>query len=200
MTYPKWKRTSDIIGATTGLIILFPFAPIILLAIRLETPGNPIVSLERISEGKTIKVYKFRSMIKDAHNRKEELSIFNERSDGPFFKMTKDPRVTRVGRVLRKTRIDEYPQFINVLKGELAIVGPRPHERIEVEKYPSEFVHIPNARGGITGISQVNGASGLPYLKELELDSHYIDNCSPILDFKIISKSVRIFLFDHTAV
>jgi len=139
-------------------------------------------------------------MVRDAHEKKQQLLPFNERNDGPFFKMSNDPRVTRVGRVLRKTRIDEMPQFINVLKGELALVGPRPHEEHEIQHYPLEYQHIPRVRGGITGISQINGASSLPYLKELELDNHYIENCSPLLDCKIIGKSIKIFLFDPTAV
>jgi len=124
----------------------------------------------------------------------------NERNDGPFFKMKNDPRVTRVGRILRKYRIDEFPQLINVLKGELSLVGPRPHEPEEVIHYPGEYKHLILAKAGVTGYSQINGASSLPFLKELALDDYYVQNQSPFLDAKIIAKTVLIIFTDPTAV
>ena len=131
---------------------------------------------------------------------KKLLSVLNERSDGPFFKIKNDPRITKVGRILRKFRIDEFPQLINVLKGEMALVGPRPHEPEEVIYYPEEYKHIILARAGITGLSQVNGASGLPFLKELELDSHYVKNRSLLLDGKILAKTAVFIFSDPTAI
>jgi len=139
-------------------------------------------------------------MVHDAEARKPELLHLNERSDGPFFKIRRDPRVTRTGRIIRKFRIDEFPQLVNVLKGELALVGPRPHEPGEVSKYPEEHKPILSARAGVTGYSQVNGASSLSFMKELELDKYYIESMSPMLDMKIISKTVSILFFDPTAV
>ena len=136
----------------------------------------------------------------NAERLKSGLLHMNERDDGPFFKIRKDPRITRVGRVLRKLRVDELPQLVNVLSGELALVGPRPHEPGEVENYPEEYRSITQARAGATGHSQVNGASSLPFLKELELDKHYIDNMSPLYDAKIIAKTIAILFFDPTAV
>ena len=124
MSYPFWKRIIDIGGALVGLLIILPLTPFIALAIKIESPGAVIVKLNRISRGKTVKVYKFRSMVKGAEKMKTNLLMFNERNDGPFFKMKNDPRVTRVGRILRRFRIDEFPQLINILKGELALVGP----------------------------------------------------------------------------
>src|SRR3989344_2778065 len=193
------RRVLDIIGATLGLLAIAPFAPLIALAIKIESKGPAVVKLNRVSGGRTVKVYKFRSMYDGAHLMKPALSVLNERSDGPFFKIRKDPRLTRVGKILRKFRIDEFPQLINVLKGELALVGPRPHEPAEVIQYPPEYKHLILAKSGITGLSQVSGASSLPFLKELELDSHYVNNRSLWLDAKIVSKTIKIIFSDPTA-
>lgn len=190
----------DFGGAFLGLLVLVPFFPFIALAIKLESPGPMIIRLERISRGRTIKVYKFRSMVKDAQKLKPALAKLNERRDGSFFKIKNDPRVTKVGRLLRKFRIDEFPQLINVLKGELSLVGPRPHEPGEVSGYPPEFKGLIFAKAGVTGLSQVSGASSLPFLKELTLDSYYLKNQSFWLDLKIIIKTILILFFDPTAV
>ena len=200
MSYPFWKKSIDIFGAFLGLFVIAPLVPVIVLAIVIETRGGAIVRLERISEGNVIKVYKFRSMVHDAQDRKVQLLHLNERGDGPFFKIRKDPRVTRVGRIIRKFRIDEFPQLVNVLRGELALVGPRPHEPGEVSQYPDEYKPILLARAGVTGHSQVNGASSLPFVKELELDKYYIERMSPMFDVKIVGKTVSILFFDPTAV
>ena len=200
MEYPLWKRAMDVVGALIGLSFLLPITPIIAFAIVMDSRGGFLVALDRVSEGKIIKVYKFRSMVKDATARKKSLLHLNERKDGPFFKIKNDPRVTRVGRVLRRFRLDEMPQLINVLKGDLSLVGPRPHEPGEVFSYPEEYRSIIYFRAGATGYSQVNGASSLPFLKELELDKRYLENMSPSFDMKIILKTVAILFFDPTAV
>lgn len=145
-------------------------------------------------------LYKFRSMIDGAQTQKASLQHLNQRTDGPFFKIENDPRITRIGKIIRSTRIDEVPQFINVVRGELSLVGPRPHEPEEVAGYPTQFKFLAEERAGITGLSQVNGASSLPFIKELEFDSFYVKNQSLALDLKIISKTIRIFLFDPSAV
>ncbi|HEY4498314.1 MAG TPA: sugar transferase [Candidatus Paceibacterota bacterium] len=200
MSYPFWKRIIDIGGALVGLLIILPLTPFIALAIKIESPGAVIVKLNRISRGKTVKVYKFRSMVKGAEKMKTNLLMFNERNDGPFFKMKNDPRVTRVGRILRRFRIDEFPQLINILKGELALVGPRPHEPGEVIHYPGEYKNLILARAGVTGLSQISGASSLTAAKELEFDQFYLKNLSFGLDLKIITKTLAILFFDPTAV
>src|SRR3989344_5940668 len=194
------KKALDIVGAIAGIIFSAPFFPFIAVAIKLDTPGPVLVKIPRVSVGKTIKVYKFRSMVEGAREMRARLAALNERNDGPFFKMKNDPRVTRVGRILRKYRIDEFPQLINVLKGELSLVGPRPHEPEEVIHYPGEYKHLILAKAGVTGLSQVNGASSLPFLKELELDSFYEKNKSLWLDMKIIGKTISIIFTDPTAV
>lgn len=124
----------------------------------------------------------------------------NERRDGPFFKIRNDPRVTKVGRLLRRFRIDELPQLINVLWGEMTLVGPRPHEPQEIMSYPEGYHHLPLHKAGATGLSQVSGASSLPFLKELEIDDYYLRHQSLWLDLKIIVKTIAILLFDHNAV
>ncbi len=194
------QRSLDILGSIFGLVFILPLTPFIALAIIFED-GFPIfVSLERISEGKIIKVSKFRSMVKNAHKLKNILSSSNERKDGPFFKIRNDPRLTKIGKLLRKFRLDEFPQFINVLSGELALVGPRPHEPEEMLEYPPEFKKLYFVKSGLTGLSQVNGASALPFRKELELDLYYLENQSLWLDLKILFKSVWIFFSDPTGV
>ncbi len=193
-------RILDIIGSVIGLVLMIPFTPLIALAVKLTSRGPLFVKLNRVSAGKKIEVYKFRSMYEGAHQMKGVLAVLNERSDGPFFKIKQDPRVTPVGRVLRRFRLDEFPQLINVLKGELALVGPRPHEPEEVIFYPHPYKHLLLAKAGVTGLSQVNGASALPFMKELELDDHYVKNRNLLLDAKILAKTAKIIFSDPTAV
>ena len=195
------KRTVDIFGSIIGLLIISPLVPFIIIAIKINSPGPALIKLSRVSKGKIIQAYKFRSMKTGSHGLKyTKLAGLNERKDGPFFKIKNDPRLTGSGKILRKFRVDEFPQLINVLKGELALVGPRPHEPEEISNYPEEYKNIPMETAGVTGFSQVNGASSLPFLKELELDSYYLKNRSLWLDAKIILKTIAILLFDPTAV
>lgn len=190
----------DFLGATLGLILLAPFLPFLALVIKLDSRGPVLVKLNRVSGGKIVPVYKFRSMVTNAHWAKPVLLYCNERLDGPFFKMSNDPRVTRVGRFLRRTRLDEFPQLLNVLRGELSLVGPRPHEPEEVEQYPPPYQHLTLAKAGVTGLSQISGASSLSFFKELELDSYYLQHQSLLLDIKIIAATIYIVLTDANAV
>lgn len=190
----------DIALASFGLLITAPFWPLIAVAIKLGSFGPAIIKLPRVSGGKTVSVYKFRSMINKAHKFKPLLTDANERKDGPFFKLKNDPRLTGIGKLLRKFRIDEIPQLVNVLSGELSLIGPRPHEPEEVIFYPPEYRHLMLEKAGVTGLSQVSGASSLPFLKELELDSHYVKNRSAIMDAKILAKTAKIIFSDPTAV
>lgn len=200
MNYPLWKRALDVFGSLVGIIIIIPLFPFIALAIKLQDGGTVLVKLPRVSEGREIYVYKFRSMIPDAMSRKKELEHLNERKDGPFFKMEHDPRVTKVGKLLRKFRLDEFPQLWNVLNGELALVGPRPHEPGEIAKYPIQYNYLPTLRSGVTGLSQINGASSLSFMKELELDDYYSKHSSFGKDLKIIIRTIAILFIDPTAV
>ena len=193
------KRIFDGIGACVGLLFMFLFFPFIALAIVLES-GRPIfVKLDRVSKGRVIGVYKFRSMVQGAHETKKNLGHLNER-DGPFFKIKDDPRLTRVGKILRKFRLDEFPQFWNVFRGELSLIGPRPHEPQEIAQYPEKFRELYFAKAGLTGLSQVRGASALRYYDELEFDLYYVQHQSLWLDIKILLKTISIFFFDPTGV
>ncbi len=198
--YPESKRALDLLGGAVGLGIFALCYPLVGLAIKLDSPGPILVALDRVTEGKVIRLYKFRSMKSGAAEQKNLLAPFNERADGPFFKMKHDPRLTRIGKLIRKFRLDEVPQFINVFKGELSLVGPRPHEPAEIAQYPQEFQFLSCCKAGITGLSQVSGASALPFLQELELDARYAKHVSLFTDLKIIAKTVAILLFDATAV
>lgn len=192
---PFWKRLIDIGFGLVGTILLVPLTLLIGPLILLDSPGPVFVRIERVSRGKKVRIWKFRSMVQNAHQMRKDLAALNERSDGPFFKISNDPRITRVGKILRRSLLDEWPQFLNVLKGELTLVGPRAHEPEEIAAYPEAYRHIPLAPAGLTGYSQINGASNLPFLKELALDDWYLKNCSFALDMKIIGRTIWLMLF-----
>lgn len=199
-SYLFLKRLIDILGGLIGCaVLLILFIPIG-LAIVIDSKGPIFVRLDRVSQGKRITLLKFRSMVRDAQDRKAELLPLNERKDGPFFKIKNDPRITKVGKVIRRFRLDEFPQFINVLMGQLSLVGPRPHEPEEVAHYPANKHFIFHAKAGITGLSQISGASSLTFAKELELDGWYLEHQSIWLDIKIIGKTAAIIFTDPSAV
>jgi len=194
------KRICDILGGGIGLLFFCALFPFVGAAIVWESGFPILVRLERISAGKSIRVYKFRSMVRGADRMKKDLAARNERSDGPLFKIKDDPRLTRVGKFLRKLRIDEVPQFMNVLTGDLSLVGPRPHEPEELSHYPPAFRSLAEAKAGLTGLSQVSGASGLPFAEELALDAYYLSHRSLWLDLKILARTLWIFVSDPTGV
>lgn len=194
------KRLIDIFGSIFGIVfVFFPLYLPLAFFIKLDSEGPVLVSLERVSQGKRIKVYKFRTMIEEAKDFKVALASLNERS-GPFFKIKEDPRITRLGRFLRKTKLDEVPQFFNVLKGELSLVGPRPHEPQEIFFYPEEYHSLLYAKGGLTGLAQISGASSLSFLDELEIDKKYLENWSLKLDFYILFKTFFLIFNDKNSV
>ena len=139
-------------------------------------------------------------MITNAHDLKSELLKFNERKDGPLFKMKNDPRITKVGRFLRRYRLDELPQLINVFLGQMSLVGPRPHEPEEVAQYQKHHKRTFFVKPGMTGISQISGSSNLEFEEETKLDLYYIKNWSLGLDFKIIFKTFLKILTDKSAI
>jgi len=195
------KRFIDIIFSLIGIVILSPFFVLIALGIKLDSAGPVFVKLERIGRGKKFELYKFRSMVRNAHRMKynpdgtlrEEFQRLNER-EGPLFKLKNDPRVTRFGRFLRKTRLDEFPQLFNVLKGDMSLVGPRPHEPEEVAQYEKQHKKLLTIKPGITGMSQVSGSSDLEFEREVKLDVYYIENWSLVLDLIILIKTFFIFV------
>lgn len=189
------KRFFDILGAIILLIPLSPFFLLIALMIKFDSRGPIFVALERVGKkGKIFKMYKFRSMINGAHELKKDILKYNERKDGPLFKMKNDPRVTKLGRILRKLSIDELPQLYNVLKGQMSLVGPRPHEPREVSQYQRGYKKLLTIKPGMTGMAQVSGRSDLLFTEEAKLDIFYIENWSLLLDFVIILKTPWIVL------
>jgi exopolysaccharide biosynthesis polyprenyl glycosylphosphotransferase len=189
------KRFFDIIFSFIILVILSPFFIIISLIIKFTSRGPVFYKSRRIGEaGQEINIYKFRSMIIGADKLKTELEKHNERTDGPLFKITHDPRVTSFGKFIRKWSIDELPQFYNCLKGDMSVVGPRPHEPHEVAKYKNHQQKLLNIKPGITGMAQVSGRSDLAFEEEVKLDTFYIENWSFWLDIIIIIKTPFIIL------
>ena len=193
------KRALDVFGSIAGIIGLAPLFCATAAFIKLESKGPVFVGLDRVTMNRHFKLYKFRSMIDNAHLLKKEMIQLNERNDGPLFKMKNDPRVTRVGRFLRRARIDELPQLFNVLRGDMSLVGPRPHEPEEVAKYEKHHKKLLTIKSGMTGMAQVSGSSDLSFEEEVKLDTYYIENWSPALDIKILLKTLVILFKDRSA-
>jgi len=191
LVYRIIKRIIDISLAIVGLICLFPVLIIVALLIKSENmKGSVLFSQIRIGKkGKAFKLYKFRSMVIDAEEKLEDLVYLNEVT-GAMFKIKEDPRVTRVGKIIRRTSIDELPQLWNVLLGEMSIVGPRPPLPREVEIYTTFQKQRLLVTPGCTGLWQVRGRSNLNFDKMVELDLYYIQKRSVWLDMKIIVVTV----------
>jgi exopolysaccharide biosynthesis polyprenyl glycosylphosphotransferase len=187
------KRTMDIIGAIVGLILTSIIFLVVAIAIKLEDPkGTVFFSQTRVGKnGKEFKMYKFRSMVSDAEEKLNDLLKYNEVT-GAMFKMKNDPRVTKVGRFIRKTSIDELPQLWNVLKGDMSLVGPRPPLPREVEQYTEYDKQRLLVTPGCTGLWQISGRSNVGFKEMVELDLQYIRNRSILLDIKIIFKTVLV--------
>lgn len=193
------KRTIDILGALIGLIVLSPILLIVILAIRFESKGEAIFSQERVGEhGRTFKMHKFRSMVVNAEDLREKLEKHNE-MDGPMFKIKDDPRVTKVGRFIRKTSIDELPQLVNVLKGEMSLVGPRPSLEEEIEEFEEWMKERLEVKPGLTCYWQVLGRNDIGFREWMELDVKYVKERSTWLDIKLIFKTFGVFLGDEHA-
>jgi exopolysaccharide biosynthesis polyprenyl glycosylphosphotransferase len=185
------KRMIDIFGAGVGLLANLVLFPVIALAVKLDSPGPVFFRQLRIGRnGRPFTLYKYRSMYLDAEARKKELEEANEIA-GAAFKIADDPRITRVGRFLRRTSLDEMPQFLNVLSGEMSLVGTRPPTPDEVEKYGLDHYRRLAMKPGITGLWQVSGRNRITDFDEIvRLDTHYIENWSLGLDFRILGKTL----------
>ncbi|MBE5830019.1 MAG: sugar transferase [Butyrivibrio sp.] len=194
------KRIVDIIGALIGLIFTGIITIFLAPAIKIDSPGPVFFSQTRIGKnGRRFKIYKFRSMYVDAEERKKELESQNE-MNGLMFKMENDPRVTKVGAFIRKTSLDEFPQFLNVLKGDMSLVGTRPPTEAEFEQYNEHYRRRLSMTPGLTGLWQISGRSDIEDFDEVvRLDLQYIDNWSLTEDFKILLKTVGVVLFGRGA-
>jgi len=199
-TYLFIKRFIDILASLFGLILLSPIFLIVALLIKLEDPRGPIL-FKQVRIGKSEKefgMYKFRSMVTDAEDRLKDLLQHNEVS-GAMFKMKDDPRVTKIGKFIRKTSIDELPQLLNVLKGDMSLVGPRPPLPREVKEYTSYDKQRLLVTPGCTGLWQVTDRNSVGFKEMVELDLTYIKNRSLGLDIKLILKTVLVLFGSKNA-
>jgi exopolysaccharide biosynthesis polyprenyl glycosylphosphotransferase len=190
-----YKRGMDILGGLVGTVLLALIYPIVGIAIKLDSKGPVIFKQKRVGQnGRIFDVYKFRSMYDNAEEMKNELIQKNE-MNGNMFKLHDDPRVTRVGKFLRMTSLDEFPQFLNVLKGEMSLVGTRPPTTDEVKSYVSEHLKRLSAKPGITGLWQVSGRNEITdFDKVVELDCRYLESWNFSNDIKILFKTLYVVL------
>ena len=189
--YSLFKRIFDVVSSTLLLIILSPLFLILIVLVKLDSKGPVFFGHKRIGyKGETISVYKFRSMVQNAE---EVLRNFTPEQKAEFeknFKLDDDPRVTKIGAFLRKTSLDELPQLINIIKGDMSVVGPRPIVQKEVVKYGKYADKLFSIKPGLTGFWQANGRSDTTYDERVQMDMYYIDNRSTLLDMKILFKTV----------
>jgi len=188
VAYHVAKRLLDIVCAIAALVVLFPLLLLVGVAIVLEDGGPVLYYQPRIGrDGRPFRFYKFRSMIRDADAAKDLLAKQNEAS-GPIFKMKNDPRITRVGRFLRRSSIDELPQLLNVLRGDMSFVGPRPHLPREVERYTDRQHRRLTVQPGLVCLREVYGRSNLTFDQWVEMDLLYIENRSLLTDLGILAR------------
>lgn len=193
------KRSIDVVAASVGLALTSPLMGLLALMIKMESPGPVLFEQERVGKnGRLFKLYKFRSMIVDAEEQKSALETLNE-ADGPLFKIRNDPRITRLGKWMRRLSIDELPQLYNVVIGDMSLIGPRPPIPAEVEQYREWHKRRLEVAPGITGLSQVSGRSELTFDETALLDIYYIENWSPALDTKIFLQTIPRVIFGSGA-
>jgi len=186
------KRVLDVTFSTLLLLVLSPFILAIAIAIKIESRGPIFYASERIGKkGRVFRCFKFRTMVRDAEKRRADVMHMNER-DGVLFKITNDPRITKVGRLLRKYSLDELPQFLNVLRGDMSVVGPRPPIASEVMEYKPNHLRRLDVTPGITGLWQVQGRQDPSFDSYVSLDVTYIENWSMWLDLKIIVRTIGV--------
>jgi lipopolysaccharide/colanic/teichoic acid biosynthesis glycosyltransferase len=188
---PAWKRSIDVAFASAGLLALAPVFLCVAIAIKIDSPGPVFFSQTRLGRGRRpFRFYKFRSMTFDAEDRRAELEPGNETA-GPTFKIRNDPRKTRVGRLIRRSSIDELPQLWNVLKGDFSLVGPRPPIPDEVERYQRWQKRRLDVPGGLTCIWQVNGRSEVAFEEWMRMDLRYVAKSGFWVDMKLLAKTFR---------
>ena len=192
------KRALDILFSFIGFIILSPVFLIVAILIKIDSEGPVFVKLKRISQGKGFNFIKFRSMINNAHSLNPQMRLIrNDRPNaGPFWKMKDDPRITRIGKFLRSHFLDELPSLFNVLKGDISLVGPRPHEPGEVALYKNDYPEVVAAKAGITCLPRLYNPH-LTFEQEMALEREYLKNQSLWLDFKILVKTLLKVLKDR---
>lgn len=187
------KRIFDIIVSFIALIVLLPVFLIISVIVKLSSKGPVFFTHERLGlNNKYIKIYKFRTMVSGAENMIDLLTEEQQQEYAREFKITDDPRITKAGNILRKTSLDELPQLINILKGDLSIVGPRPIVKAELKNYEKYADRLLSVKPGLTGYWQTHGRSDVSYSERVKMDMYYIDNRSLWMDIKIIFKTFAV--------
>jgi len=195
LTYISIKRIIDVIVSTSSLVLLFPLVISIGIAIKIEDDGPVLYISDRVGKNaKLLRFFKFRTMILNAKKIKHMLLKFNERADGPLFKMKNDPRITRVGKTLRKYSMDEIPQLFNVFLGNLSLIGPRPHLPEEVAEYKNTDYLRLECMPGIVCLPQIRERNTLTFRQWVDLDLEYRMNWSLALDFKIMLKTIKVIM------
>ncbi len=185
------KRATDTVGALLLTVLLAPLLAAVAVAVRLSSPGPVLYRQVRVGRnGTTFRMWKFRTMVAAADRMRPELETANEH-DGAMFKMRRDPRVTRLGRFLRRSSLDELPQLYNVLVGHMSLVGPRPPLPEEVERYDATELRRLSVRPGLTGVWQVGGRSDLSWEETVALDLNYVDNWSYARDIDVLARTLR---------
>ncbi len=209
MLYKSLKRLTDIVGSLCGIIVLSPLLVLIAIAIKLDSTG-PVMAdtpMRAGKDGKLFKIYKFRSMVQNAHEILEKNPKLMEEYKKNSYKIFNDPRVTRVGKFIRKYSIDEFPQFFNILKGEMSLVGPRayyPYELEEQQKnYPQSQKYVKvilSGKPGLTGVWQVTGRSEINFDKRVKMDADYVIKKSIFYDFLLMFKTIPAVISGRGAV
>lgn len=209
MLYTVLKRLADVIGSLFGIIILAPLLVLVAIAIKLDSVG-PVMAdtpMRAGKKGKLFKIYKFRSMVQNAHEILEKNPKLMEEYKRNSYKIFNDPRVTRVGKIIRKYSIDEFPQFFNILMGEMSLVGPRAYYPYELEEqqrnYPQSRKYVKvilSGKPGLTGVWQVTGRSEINFDKRVQMDADYVSRKSILYDFLIMLKTIPAVISGRGAV
>lgn len=190
--YKVVKRIMDVVLSSIALVVLSPVFAIIAAAIKLESKGPVFFKHTRIGkDGKIIKIYKFRSMVENAEDLIQKFTPEQMKEYKENYKLTDDPRITKVGKFLRKTSLDELPQLINIIKGELSIIGPRPVVQDELEKYGPNAQKFLSVTPGLTGYWAANGRSCTSYEERMKMELFYVDNLSFKMDVKVFFKTIE---------
>ena len=192
INYMRVKRVFDVVISTIGLIMLSPIFLILAIIVKLDSKGPVFFAHTRYGKnGKKFKMYKFRTMYENAQDMINDFTPEQMKEWKENFKLKDDPRITKVGKFLRKTSLDELPQIVNIMKGDLSIIGPRPVIEEELEKYGENKEKFLSVTPGLTGYWQANGRSSTTYEQRMEMELYYIDHISPKLDFKIFFKTIE---------
>jgi lipopolysaccharide/colanic/teichoic acid biosynthesis glycosyltransferase len=199
--YERVKRALDVVLSGLGLVVLAPVFALIALAIKLQDGGPVLYAHDRVGKGgRHFRFYKFRSMIRDADRLKDQLAQLNQHAgDARTFKMVRDPRITPIGRILRRASLDELPQLFNILKGDMTLVGPRPPLPCEVELYSPEDRRRLEVTPGLTCLWQIRGRSKLPFSEQVKLDIEYIETRCLLRDLEILVQTVPAVLLGRGA-